>query len=70
MNNSIVLPILAAISVILLVWGIAQLALGLKDDKEKLRERLSGEGKISESFDASHFNVIRKQTTVGGFGNA
>jgi tight adherence protein B len=70
MNNNLLLPILAAVSVILLVWGVAQVMMGLKDDKERLRQRLSGEGRVSEHFDATHFNVVKKQRIVGGVSGA
>jgi tight adherence protein B len=64
--NEMTLPILVAVTVGLLIWGIFQLFGGLSDHKRKLQQRLSGDGKLSQGFDPATFTVVRRQTKISG----
>jgi len=64
--QDMILPLLAAITVVLLVWGIAQVTMGLSGEKKKLQERLSGDGKGQEGFDPATFTVVRRELTITG----
>lgn len=67
--NDMLLPILVAVSVILLIWGVYQLLGGFSDEKRRLAQRLTGEGK-HEGFDPATFTVVRRQTSIGGVSGA
>jgi tight adherence protein B len=60
------LPILAAITVSMLLFGIVQLVGGLSEGKRRLEQRLSGEGR-TEGFDPATLTVVRRQTEIQGF---
>ena len=60
------LPILAAVTVSMLLFGIVQLVGGLSEGKRRLEQRLSGEGK-SDGFDPATLTVVRRQTEIQGF---
>jgi tight adherence protein B len=64
--NDLLFPILVAVTVVLFVWGIGQILGGLTDEKKKLAQRLSGEGKSSGGFDPSTLTVVRRQTVISG----
>src|SRR5580658_19167 len=64
--NDTLLPILVAVTVILLIWGVFQLFGGLNDHKKRLQQRLSGDGKLSQGFDPATFTVVRRQATISG----
>jgi tight adherence protein B len=60
------LPILAAVTIVLLIVGIYQIVGGLSDERKKIKERLSGEGKASEGFDPATMTVLRREQEIGG----
>ncbi|MGA3065922.1 MAG: type II secretion system F family protein [Tepidisphaeraceae bacterium] len=64
--NQLILPVLAAITVSMLLFGIVQLVGGLSEGKRRLEQRLSGEGK-SDGFDPATLTVVRRQTDIQGF---
>jgi len=64
--NEQILPFLAAVTVALLSWGIYQVAGGMTDERKKLQERLSNEGKATEGFDPTTLTVIRRVRKIGG----
>jgi tight adherence protein B len=64
--NATILPFLVATTVILLIWGIYQVLGGLSDERKKIQERLSGEGKASEGFDPATLTVVRRVQKIGG----
>lgn len=64
--NETILPFLVAVTVILLIWGIYQVVGGLSDERKKIQERLSGEGKATEGFDPATLTVVRRQRQIGG----
>jgi tight adherence protein B len=61
-----ILPFLVAITVILLIWGVYQVVGGLSDERKKLSQRLSGEGKATDGFDPSSLTVVRRVQVIGG----
>jgi tight adherence protein B len=61
-----ILPIFAAVTVAMLLFGIVQLVGGLSEGKRRLEQRLSGEGK-SEGFDPATLTVVKRQTEIQGF---
>src|SRR5271168_3435009 len=65
--NEMLLPILVAVTVILLIWGIYQVVGGMSDERKKIQERLSNEGKATEGFDPTTLTVIRRVRKIGGF---
>jgi tight adherence protein B len=66
MTNEMILPFLVAITVILLIWGVYQVVGGLSDERKKLSQRLSGEGKATDGFDPSSLTVVRRVQVIGG----
>jgi tight adherence protein B len=60
------LPVLAAVTVAMLLFGIVQVFGGLSEGKRRLEQRLSGEGR-SEGFDPATLTVVRRQTEIQGF---
>jgi tight adherence protein B len=64
--NDMLLPILVAVTISLLIWGVFQLFSGLSDHKKRLQQRLSGDGKLSQGFDPATFTVVRRQTKISG----
>jgi tight adherence protein B len=64
--NDMILPFLVAITVIMLIWGIYQVIGGLTDERKKVLERLSGEGKPTDGFDPSTLTVVRRVRKIGG----
>ena len=59
--NETILPFLIAVTVILLIWGTYQVLGGLSDERKKIQERLSGEGKATEGFDPATLTVVRRR---------
>jgi tight adherence protein B len=64
--NSLLLPVLVAVTVALLIWGIYQVVGGMTDERKKIQERLSGEGKATEGFDPATLTVVRRVQKIGG----
>jgi tight adherence protein B len=64
--NSLLLPVLCAVTVALLIWGIYQVVGGMTDERKKIQERLSGEGKATEGFDPATLTVVRRVQKIGG----
>ncbi len=64
--DDMLLPILVAVTVILMVWGLAQIFSGISDEKKKLQQRLSGEGKPEDGFDPATFTVVRRKEEISG----
>lgn len=58
-------PLLLAVTVTLMVFGLIQLVGGLTEGKRRLQQRLSGEGK-SEGFDPATLTVVRRQQEIKG----
>ncbi|HEX4055825.1 MAG TPA: type II secretion system F family protein [Tepidisphaeraceae bacterium] len=65
--NQLILPFLVASTVIMLIWGLYQVIGGLSDERKKLQQRLTHEGKSSEGFDPATLTVVRRQQEIGGF---
>jgi tight adherence protein B len=64
--NASILPILVAVTVILLIWGIYQVLGGLSDEKKRIQERLNNEGGTTEGFDPATLTVVRRVQKIGG----
>jgi tight adherence protein B len=64
--NETILPYLVAVTVALLAWGIYQVLGGLSDERKKLQERLTNDGKAGEGFDPATLTVVRREQTIGG----
>jgi tight adherence protein B len=60
-----VFPILVALCVGMLAWGLFQVFGGLSDEKKRLQKRLSGENQPDE-MDISDFTVVRRQQDIQG----
>jgi tight adherence protein B len=65
-----ILPYLVAVTVALLAWGIYQVLGGLSDERKKLKERLTNDGKSSEGFDPASLTVVRREQVIGGVSGA
>ena len=68
--NDYILPCLVAVSVGLLSWGIYQVLGGLSDERKKLQERLTNDGKSGEGFDPSTLTVVRREQQISGISGA
>ena len=64
--NEMILPFLVAITVILLIVGLYQIVGGLSDERKRIQQRLSGEGKAAEGFDPATLTVMRREQVIGG----
>jgi tight adherence protein B len=64
--NATILPFLVMVTVIMLIYGIYQVLGGLSDERKKIQERLSGEGKTTEGFDPATLTVVRRVQKIGG----
>jgi tight adherence protein B len=64
--QELMMPALMALTVIFLVIGMVQLLGGLSEDRRRLQQRLSGEGK-NDGFDASSLTVVRRREEIKGF---
>jgi tight adherence protein B len=64
--NELLLPILVAVTVIMLMYGIYQVVGGLTDERKKIKERLSNDGKTTEGFDPATLTVVRRVQKIGG----
>jgi len=64
--NETILPFLIAVTVILMSWGIYQVLGGLSDERKKIQERLSNDGKATEGFDPATLTVVRRVRKIGG----
>ncbi len=64
--NQMILPYLAAATVILLIYGLYQVIGGLSEERKKLHQRLTHEGKSTEGFDPATLTVVRRQQEIGG----
>jgi len=64
--NQVILPFLVAATVIMLIYGLYQVIGGLSDERRKLQQRLTHEGKSNEGFDPETLTVVRRQQESGG----
>jgi tight adherence protein B len=64
--NEMILPFLAAGTVAMLIYGLYQVVGGMSDERKKLQQRLTNEGKSNEGFDPATFTVVRRQQEIGG----
>ena len=64
--NETILPFLVAGTVIMLIYGLYQVIGGLSDERRKLQQRLTHEGKSNEGFDPETLTVVRRQREIGG----
>jgi tight adherence protein B len=70
MTESNILPYLVAVTVALLSWGLYQVLGGLSDERKKLKERLTNDGKSGEGFDPATLTVVRREQKIGGVSGA
>jgi tight adherence protein B len=68
--NEMILPFLVATTVILLIVGLYQVIGGLSDERKRLQQRLTHDGKSTEGFDPATLTVVRRQQVIGGFSGA
>ena len=64
--NQVILPFLVAGTVIMLIYGLYQVIGGISEEKKKLAQRLTHEGKSNEGFDPATLTVVRRQQEIGG----